>query len=119
MATIQITDLLLRTIIGTNDWERDKPQDIVLNISIEYDARKATRSDNIRHTVDYKSLTKKIIQLVENSRFFLLEKLTDTVLDIILKTDGVRAATVRIDKPNALRFAKSVSITMTKQRKRK
>ena len=119
MATIQITDLLLRTIIGTNDWERDKPQDIVLNISIEYNATKAAQSDNIRDTVDYKSLTKKIIHTVENSRLFLLEKLGATILEIILKTPGVKSATVRIDKPNALRFAKSVSVTLTKAKKGK
>ena len=118
MATIHITDLLLRTIIGTNNWEREKAQDIILNIAIEYNAAKAGRSDNIKDTVDYKVLTKKIIQTVENSRFFLIEKLGDTVLSIILGTKGVDAATVRIDKPNALRFAKSVSVTLTRSKKK-
>ncbi len=118
MATIHITDLLLRTIIGTNDWEREKPQDIILNIAIDYDAAKAGRTDNIRDTVDYKALTKRIIQAVEKSRFFLIEKLGAMVLDIILDIKNVKSATVRIDKPNALRFARSVSVTLTKNKRK-
>lgn len=118
MATIHITDLLLRTIIGTNTWEREKPQDIILNIAIEYSADKASQTDNIKDTVDYKALTKSIITRVEGSKFFLIEKLGRVVLDIIMKTKGVQAASVRIDKPNALRFARSVSVTLSRKKKK-
>ena len=116
MATIHITDLQLRTVIGTNDWERGIKQDVTINIAIEYNALKASRSDNIRDTVDYKILTKKIIKAVESSKYFLLEKLAAQILKIITSTKGVTAATVRIDKPQALRFAKSVSVTLTHDR---
>ncbi len=118
MAKIQITDLLLRTIIGTNNWERKKPQDIIINITIKYDASKSSKSDNLKDTIDYKALTKKIIKEVESSKFLLLEKLTATVLGIVLKTSGVQEASVKIDKPNALRFAKSVSITLSQSKKK-
>jgi len=116
MAQIRITDLTLRTIIGINDWERKKKQDIVINILIDFDATRAAVSDNISDTVNYKALKQNIIQLVEASNFFLLEKLTAEVLKLIMEDPQVEKATVRIDKPQALRFAKSVSMEMSATR---
>jgi len=116
MATIRITDLHLRTIIGTLDWERKVKQDILINITIEFEASKAVASDNLNDTVDYKATTKKIIKEVESSKFHLLEKLTDMVLNIVMEHPSANSATVRIDKPEALRFSKSVSIELSKKR---
>ena len=82
MATIRITNLKLRTIIGTNDWERECKQDILINIKIGFDATKASKSDNIKDTIDYKLLTKRIIGEIEPSSFFLLEKLAKHILEI-------------------------------------
>ena len=116
MAKVQITDLALRTIIGTNDWERKTKQDITINITLEYDSSKSRQSDNLQDAVDYKKLTKRIIQEVDDSRFFLLEALTDFVLKIVMQEKKVKWASVRIDKPQALRFAKSVSIELQRKR---
>ena len=116
MATIRITDLSLRTIIGTNDWERTNKQDVIINVVIEYNAQKAAQSDNIKDAVDYKVITKKIIKEVESSQYGLLEKLTDAILRIVMEDQKVHAATVRIDKPFALRFARSVSLELSAKR---
>jgi D-erythro-7,8-dihydroneopterin triphosphate epimerase len=116
MATIRITNLKLRTVIGTNDWERDCKQDVVINVKIGFDASKASESDNINDTIDYKSLTKRIIQTVEPSSFYLLEKLAKCILNIIMENPLVKKATVRIDKPLALRFADSVSVELKERR---
>lgn len=116
MAIIRITDLCLRTIIGTYDWERKTLQDVVINVSLEFDATKASKSDAIKDTVDYKEITKNIIAFVEKSKFFLIEKLAAEVLKIVLSNRKVISATVRVDKPGALRFAKSVSVELTKRR---
>ena len=116
MATIRITNLRLRTIIGANDWERGVKQDIVINVRFEYNATKAQKSDRLKDTVDYKTITKKIIQTVEKSNYQLLEKLTQVVLNIVCESSLVKTATVRIDKPQALRFADSVSVELTKRK---
>lgn len=118
MATIRITNLKLRTIIGTNDWERHKKQNVVINIALDYNAAKASRSDNIKDALDYKILTKKVIKTVESSSYFLLEKLADSILNIVLQFPGVRKATVRVDKPLALRFADSVSLELSAKNKK-
>ena len=116
MAKIQITDLLLRTIIGTHDWERKKKQDVVINVTLEYNCAKSRKSDSLDDAVDYRSLTKKITEQVESSQFFLLETLTDLVLKIVMEDKKIKYASVRIDKPHALRFARSVSVELSDQR---
>ena len=107
---IKIKNLKLKTIVGIFDWERTEKQDVIINAEIEFDGAKAANSDNIEDTVDYKKINKKIIEVVESSKFFLLEKLADTVLKIIMEDKKVIKAKVEVDKPGALRFADSVSI---------
>ncbi len=117
MAKVHIRDLNVRTIIGINDWERKNRQEILINVTFDYDCPKATRKDDIQDVVDYKSLTKKIIREVEDSQFFLLERLTDFVLKLVMKDKRIKEATVRIDKPHALRFARSVSVELSQKRR--
>jgi len=116
LATIRITDLLLRTIIGGNDWERNTKQDVIINIRLDFDPEKAIASDSMEDTVDYKKLKRRVIEEVEQSRFQLLEKLTSHVLHIVMEDNRVLSATVRIEKPSALRFAKAVSVEMSHRR---
>jgi D-erythro-7,8-dihydroneopterin triphosphate epimerase len=116
-ATIRITNLALQTIIGYNEWERHKKQNIIINITIEFDHLAAVESDDLRSTIDYKEIKNKIITEVENSSCKLLEKLTDHILDIIMSNPRVLQTTVRIDKPHALRYTDSVSIEISAQRK--
>lgn len=111
-ATIRITNLRLRTYIGFNDEERNKQQDVIINIAIRYPADKAASSDQVSDALNYKTVTKKVIQHVEEGRFLLLEKLVADVLDICCEHHWVSYAAVTIDKPHALRFADSVSLTL-------
>ena len=112
-ATIRITDLRLRTIVGFNEWERKEKQEVVINASFDFNPSKAVQSDRVEDSVDYRQVKKRIIALVENSEFFLLEKLTHEVLKEVISEPGVLGATIRIDKPHALRFAQSASVEMS------
>ena len=119
MAKICITNLRLRTIIGVYDWEKKKKQGVIINVTLEYDAKRAAKSDKIKDTLDYKEINKSIIRLVEQSKCELLERLAGQVLDLVLSFKGVRSATVKIDKPGALRFADSVSVEIDGKSKNK
>ena len=112
-ATIKIKNLRLRTYIGINEDEVNNKQDVVVNALIHYDAVKATSSDNMGDALNYKTITKAIIKLVEDNRFSLLEKLTADVLAIAADHHWVTYAEVEIDKPHALRFSDSVSLTLS------
>lgn len=116
MATIRITNLKLRTIIGIHDWEREHKQDIVINIKMEFDASKSIESDSIEDTLDYKVITKRVIKEAEASNFQLIEKLAQCILSIVMENPQVQEAHVRVDKPFALRFADSVSIELNEKR---
>jgi len=113
---IKIKNLRLRCIIGIFDWERTTLQDVVINASIEFDGDKAAQSDKIEDTVNYKSITKNIIELVESSQFFLLEKLGNEILQLIMADSKVKQACVEVDKPKAVRFSDSVSVTCSASR---
>ena len=111
-AIINITNLRLRTYIGFNPDEQTKQQDIIINAEIHYPANKLCLEDNIDNALNYKLIAKKIIHHVEEGKFLLLEKLVSDVVNICSEHDWVSYARVKIDKPHALRFADSVSLSL-------
>ncbi|MEC8882273.1 MAG: dihydroneopterin aldolase [Pseudomonadota bacterium] len=115
--TIIIRDLLLRTIIGLNDWEREKKQDIILNIVLHTNMKKSGDSDKIEDSVNYKDITKRIINIVENSSYQLLEKLASSIAHEIIYKFDVEKVEITIDKPHALRFSRSVAVQMIREKK--
>jgi len=116
LATIAIKNLRLRTFIGFNEEEKAKKQDVIINIALSYDASIAAETDSIDNACNYKVLTKKIITLVEEKSFDLLETMAADIIKLISKVGKVQQASVEIDKPHALRFADSVSLTMEYRR---
>ena len=113
---IHITDLQLRCIIGLYPEERREKQDVILNLTLFADLRQPGNTDDLRDTVDYKSVKKAIRDLVESSSFKLVEKLATEVARICLKPAVVQRVRVRVDKPGALRFARSVAVEIERNR---
>lgn len=113
LAIIKIKNLRLRTYIGIKEEEINNKQDVIVNAIIHYSANNAANTDNMENALNYRTITKKIIALVEQQRFSLLEKLTADVLAVAAEHSSVRYAEVEIDKPHALRFADSVSLTLS------
>jgi len=107
---IHIKDLLLRTSIGINDEERRNRQDVLINITLFADLRPAGISDQIADAVNYRTITKQLIAMVEASSFFTVEKLAAEIATICLADARVEAVQVRVEKPGALRFARSVGV---------
>jgi len=116
MTKISITNLLLRTQVGFNSHELDKLQDVVLNIDVEYRLQGEEISDNPSLALDYRTLCKDISSLVERKKFNLLETIANDVINYLIAIDRIKRVTVKVDKPHALRFAESVSITMFREK---
>jgi dihydroneopterin aldolase/D-erythro-7,8-dihydroneopterin triphosphate epimerase len=115
---IYIRDLSLRTIIGIFPEERTKRQDVIVNVTMEVTSHApAAASDDIAHTTDYKSITKDIIDHVEGSSYQLIETLAERCADICLAAPDVNRVKVCIDKPGALRFARSVAVEVVRDAK--
>ena len=114
---VHIRDLHLRCVVGTRDDERELKQDVVVSITLEADLDQACRSDRIEDTIDYSRLKKKVADLVEKSQFFLLERLAQCIADLCLEEERVQRVSVSVDKPGALRFARSVALQISRERK--
>ena len=112
MAIIRINDLKVRTIIGAHPWERINKQELSIHITLEYDASKACRSDQLKDALDYEAVGNKAVQIAERSRHVLLEKLVSKLLAGIMSDPRVQRAYVRVDKPQALPQAGCVSFEL-------
>lgn len=101
---MMIRDLKTRGIVGINDWERDKPQDLIFNLTLFSDLEPAARSDQIGDTVHYGTVSRAVVAYVEESRHRLLETLAREVARICVE-HGAERVIVRIDKPWAIENA--------------
>ena len=117
MDKVIIKNLLARGIIGIHEWERDKPQDILINIDLFTELRKQDTADNISECIDYSEVTKKVIHHAETVKRFTVEALAEDIAQICLDDPRVLKATVRVEKPGAVRFAQSVGIEIERIRK--
>ncbi|HOZ46764.1 MAG TPA: dihydroneopterin aldolase [Candidatus Hydrogenedentes bacterium] len=115
---ICIRDLRLRCILGVAPEERREKQDISINIVIEADLQRACRTDSIDDTVDYKAIKKRVIAAVEASAHFLIERLAQRIAEICLEEPKVKRVAVSVDKPGALRFARSAAVEIVRERPR-
>ncbi len=117
MDKIYIRDLMVRCIVGINDDERVNRQDVLFNILLHVDLERAGKSDNFEDTVDYRAIKKEIVAMVESSSFFLIETLAERVSELCLSRNGVSKVLVTVDKPGALRFARSVAVEIERQKR--
>jgi len=113
---IYIRDLSIRCIIGVNQEERTEKQDVIINIILFADTRKAGQTDDLDDSVDYKKVKKTILSLVENSEFLLIEKLADEIAKVCLDDSKVQKVNVTVDKPGALRYTRSVAVEIVRTR---
>lgn len=116
MDKIHIRDLSLRAIIGTYPEERNLKQDVLFNIELRCELSKAGKSDKLEETVNYKEVKQKIIKHVEQSDYFLIEALAEKVAEICLEHDGVESVKIVLDKPGALRYARSVAVEIERSK---
>ena len=113
---IEIDNLSIRAILGIFPWERDRRQEVLISMRLHTDISDAAASDSIEDALDYKTLTKELIQFVQDSSFFLIEKLIEAIAARMLEDLRVSKVIVRVEKPGALRYAKSVAVQICRVR---
>jgi len=116
MDFILIEDLLARCIIGINEDERRNRQDVVINIVMGTDTRAPGRTDDFAEALDYREIKKRVFAMVEESDFGLVEALAEAIADICLEYPRCLQVEVTVEKPSALRFARSVGVRITRGR---
>ena len=116
MDKVIIKDLLVRGIIGINDWEREQAQNILINITAYTDTRPAAKSDKLEDCVDYRALAKKVRAHAESAARFTVEALANDLARICLEDKHVSKVSVRVEKPGAVRFSQSVGVEIERDR---
>ncbi|MBE0698216.1 MAG: dihydroneopterin aldolase [Anaerolineaceae bacterium] len=110
MDQVIIKDLLARGIIGITDRERARAQDILINATIYTDIRRAAASDAIEDCVDYSQLAKKLLAHTESVKRHTVEALVSDLARLCLEETGVAGVRISVEKPGAVRFARSVGV---------
>lgn len=113
---IIIKNLVARGIIGINDWEREKPQEILINLVIFTDIQQAATTDDISHSVNYRTIAKKAQQHAETAARLSVEALAEDIARLCLAEPNAMKVRVRVEKPGAVRFADSVGVEIERSR---
>ena len=117
MDRILIRDLSARCTLGVTDDERREKQDVVVNLALSADLAPAARADRLDGALDYRAVKKRVLSVMERSDFHLLEALAEAIAEACLDSPQVAEVTVTVDKPGALRFARSVAVELVRRRK--
>jgi dihydroneopterin aldolase len=117
MDLIYLHDLKIDCVIGIWDWERRTTQKLIIDLDMAIDVRRAAETDRIEDTINYKAVAKRLIAFVGDSRFALVETLTEKIAEIVLKEFHVQWVRVRVNKKGAIRGAADVGVVIERGRK--
>ena len=112
-----VEGLEIYCIIGVQPWERQVMQKVRIDLDIEADCSPAGRADDVSLALDYRAVSKRVQQLVEGSKFQLVEALAESTAATVLgEFPRAAAVRVRVAKPGAVRFAESVGVEIVRRR---
>ena len=116
MDKVFIENLMVETVIGIFDWEREIRQAVSLDLEMAYDIRRAAESDAIDDTLDYKAVSKRLIQFIEHSEYQLVEALAEKCATIVLDEFPVKWLRLKLSKPGAVRGSSAVGVIIERSR---
>jgi dihydroneopterin aldolase len=117
MDKVFIENLTVETVIGIFDWEREIRQAVSLDLEMDFDIRAAAASDRIEDTLDYKAVSKRLINFIEQSEFQLVETLAEQCAAIVLREFPVDRLKLKLSKPGAVRGSSAVGVKLERRRK--
>ncbi|WP_151703806.1 dihydroneopterin aldolase [Nitrincola alkalilacustris] len=110
MDLVYIRELQVETIIGIYDWERQVRQTVSLDLEMGTDIRAAAATEDIENTLNYKSVSKRLISFISESEFLLVETMAEEIAQLVLDEFSVPWLRLRLGKPGAIRGAKDVGV---------
>jgi dihydroneopterin aldolase len=110
MDTVFIRELRIETVIGIYEWERKIKQPVILDLEMGTDITRAAASDAIEDTLDYKAVSKRLIEFVEASEFQLVETLAERCAEILLQEFQLPWIRLTLNKIGALSTARDVGV---------
>jgi 7,8-dihydroneopterin aldolase/epimerase/oxygenase len=117
MDLVYVRNLRIDCVIGAFEWERRIRQTVAIDLDLAADVARAARTDRLADTVDYKAIAKRLIEVVGESEFRLVETLAERVAEVVLEEFGVAWVRVRVNKKGALRHAADVGVVIERGHK--
>ena len=114
--TIFLQDLRVDTVVGIWDWERKIRQTVSIDLEMGADVGRAATNDDIKDTLNYKLVAKRVQQFVTDAEFQLVETLAEKIAEIILKEFDMPWIQVRVSKPGAIRNANNVGVLIRREK---
>ena len=115
--TVFIKNFIIQEIIGFHQHEKIKKQKIKFNIVLYVDQSVIPNEKDIKSIVDYEKITNKLENLTSNKKYNFLESLAEDSFKEVFEDKRINSATIKIEKPEAIKNAKSVGIEVFKTRK--
>ena len=115
--TVFIKNFVIEEIIGIHEHEKIKKQKIKFNITLDVDQNSVPDDKNIKSIVDYEKITNKLENLTKSKKYNFLESLAEDSFKEIFEDKRINSATIKIEKPEAIKNAKSVGVEVFKTRK--
>ncbi|MCD9004713.1 dihydroneopterin aldolase [Luteimonas sp. XNQY3] len=116
MDTVFIEGLEIEALIGIYDWERRIRQPLVFDVEMTFDNRVPAASDDIADTLNYKAVSKRLIDYVSASEFGLVETLAERCAAIVIEEFKVERVRLKLSKPGAVRGARAVGVQIERTR---
>ncbi|MBW4050250.1 MAG: dihydroneopterin aldolase [Proteobacteria bacterium] len=113
---IFLRGLTAECIIGFIDWERRVKQTVVIDLELPVDCRRASSSDDVADTVDYKRVAKRVLAYIEASEFKLVETLAHRLALLLLEEFGLDWVRICLNKPGAIRNSRDVGVLIERSR---
>ena len=114
MDKIFITALRAETIIGIYDWEKATRQRVTVDLELDTDIRRAAQTDDIADTLNYKSISKRLVRYIEDSRYELVETLAEKLAKLLVDEFAVSRVSLTPHKPGALSDADDVGLKIVR-----
>lgn len=115
--TVFISKLKLECVIGVHAWERKQPRIVLADIELDTDIRKAAKSDDLKHALDYHRAAETCVTLARDSQFQLIESLAELLAETLLKEFAASVVRITLRKPGAVAKAETVGVRIERTRK--
>ena len=117
MDRIFLSEMKIETTVGIWEWEKRIKQQVIIDIEMSADIKKAAATDQIEDTLNYKAVAKSVRKLVEESSFQLVESMAEKISELVIGEHNVSWVRVKVNKPGAIRGSKGVGIIIERDDK--
>lgn len=110
MGIIFLHGIETNCVVGVWEWEKQITQKIIVDLDMASDIAKSASTDELEDTLNYKAVAENVIEMLEASRFQLIETMAEEVAKLVMEKFSSPWVKVRINKGGAVKHVANVGI---------